>query len=73
MFSCTMLNFLIGFPCSFHLWKASAAKVDQIDMESNDIRRFEQLRRELIELERRVQKSTDGAKKEEVCLFKIYF
>lgn len=44
---------------------ASAAKVDQIDMESNDIRRFEQLRRELIELERRVQKSTDGAKKEE--------
>ncbi|XBI00288.1 hypothetical protein VPH35_129378 [Triticum aestivum] len=45
--------------------EASAAKVDQIDMESNDIRRFEQLRRELIELERRVQKSTDGAKKEE--------
>ncbi|KAM3190425.1 hypothetical protein ACQJBY_068513 [Aegilops geniculata] len=44
---------------------ASATKVDQIDMESNDIRRFEQLRRELIELERRVQKSTDGAKKEE--------
>ncbi|VAI75502.1 unnamed protein product [Triticum turgidum subsp. durum] len=48
-----------------YLEKASAAKVDQIDMESNDIRRFEQLRRELIELERRVQKSTDGAKKEE--------
>ncbi|KAM3190418.1 hypothetical protein ACQJBY_068513 [Aegilops geniculata] len=45
--------------------EASATKVDQIDMESNDIRRFEQLRRELIELERRVQKSTDGAKKEE--------
>ncbi|XP_040252795.1 uncharacterized protein [Aegilops tauschii subsp. strangulata] len=45
--------------------KASATKVDQIDMESNDIRRFEQLRRELIELERRVQKSTDGARKEE--------
>ncbi|XBI10085.1 hypothetical protein VPH35_137463 [Triticum aestivum] len=44
---------------------ASATKVDQIDMESNDIRRFEQLRRELIELERRVQKSTDGARKEE--------
>lgn len=57
----------------FHLWKASAAKVDQIDMESNGIRRFEQLRRELIELERRVQKSADGAKKEEVCLFNIYF
>ncbi|XBI10084.1 uncharacterized protein [Aegilops tauschii subsp. strangulata] len=45
--------------------EASATKVDQIDMESNDIRRFEQLRRELIELERRVQKSTDGARKEE--------
>jgi len=41
---------------------ASAAKVDQINMDSNDIRRFEQLRRELIELERRVQKSADAKK-----------
>jgi hypothetical protein len=55
------------------LWKASAAKVDQKDMESNDIRRFEQLRRELIELERRVQKTANGSKKEEVCLFNICF
>ncbi|KAM0899072.1 hypothetical protein ACQ4PT_021513 [Festuca glaucescens] len=44
---------------------ASAAKVDQKDMESNDIRRFEQLRHELIELERRVQKSADDSQKEE--------
>lgn len=42
--------------------EASAAKVDKKDMESNDIRRFEQLRRALIELERRVQKSADGPK-----------
>ncbi|CAM0911545.1 unnamed protein product [Alopecurus aequalis] len=45
--------------------EASAAKVDQKDMESNDIRRFEQLRRELIELERRVQKSANDSKKVE--------
>ncbi|KAM0899071.1 hypothetical protein ACQ4PT_021513 [Festuca glaucescens] len=45
--------------------EASAAKVDQKDMESNDIRRFEQLRHELIELERRVQKSADDSQKEE--------
>ncbi|KQJ98708.1 uncharacterized protein LOC100844293 isoform X4 [Brachypodium distachyon] len=43
----------------------SAAKVDNRDKESNDILRFEQLRRELIELEKRVQKSADDAKKEE--------
>ncbi|XP_062195536.1 uncharacterized protein LOC133898805 isoform X2 [Phragmites australis] len=36
------------------------------DKESNDILRFEQLRRELIELEKRVQKSADDAQKEEV-------
>uniref|UniRef100_A0ACD6AGV7 Uncharacterized protein n=1 Tax=Avena sativa TaxID=4498 RepID=A0ACD6AGV7_AVESA len=45
--------------------EASAAKVDKKDMESNDIRRFEQLRRELIELERRVQKSAGDSEKEE--------
>ncbi|CAM0911543.1 unnamed protein product [Alopecurus aequalis] len=48
--------------------EASAAKVDQKDMESNDIRRFEQLRRELIELERRVQKSANDSKKVEIVL-----
>uniref|UniRef100_A0ACD5Y7Q7 Uncharacterized protein n=1 Tax=Avena sativa TaxID=4498 RepID=A0ACD5Y7Q7_AVESA len=45
--------------------EASAAKVDKEDMESNDIRRFEQLRRELIELERRVQKSAGDSEKVE--------
>ncbi|KAM0852821.1 hypothetical protein ACQ4PT_051489 [Festuca glaucescens] len=54
-----------NFPIFLFLWKASAAKVDQKDMESNDIRRFEQLRHELIELERRVQKSANDSKKEE--------
>jgi len=41
------------------------ANVEKKDMESNDILRFEQLRRELIELEKRVQKSADDAQKEE--------
>lgn len=41
------------------------ANLEKKDMESNDILRFEQLRRELIELEKRVQKSADDAQKEE--------
>ncbi|CAD6264426.1 unnamed protein product [Miscanthus lutarioriparius] len=41
------------------------ANVEKKDAESNDILRFEQLRRELIELEKRVQKSADEAQKEE--------
>ncbi|KAL5219714.1 hypothetical protein ABZP36_024427 [Zizania latifolia] len=44
---------------------ASASNVDNKDSQSNDILRFEQLRRELIELEKRVQKSADNAQKEE--------
>uniref|UniRef100_J3MTW8 Uncharacterized protein n=1 Tax=Oryza brachyantha TaxID=4533 RepID=J3MTW8_ORYBR len=44
---------------------ASVADVDKKDTESNDILRFEQLRRELIELEKRVQKSADNAQMEE--------
>lgn len=54
----------------FFLIKVSVANVDNKDTQSNDILRFEQLRRELIELEKRVQKSTDNAQKE-VC-FLIY-
>jgi hypothetical protein len=49
--------------------KGTFANVEKKDAESNDILRFEQLRRELIELEKRVQKSADEAQKEEVCLF----
>ncbi|KAG2579419.1 hypothetical protein PVAP13_6NG279200 [Panicum virgatum] len=44
----------------------TVANVEKKDMESNDILRFEQLRRELIELEKRVQKSADDAQKEEM-------
>ncbi|KAF8747781.1 hypothetical protein HU200_013191 [Digitaria exilis] len=44
----------------------TVADVEKKDMESNDILRFEQLRRELIELEKRVQKSADDAQKEEM-------
>ncbi|KAG8087353.1 hypothetical protein GUJ93_ZPchr0010g11299 [Zizania palustris] len=44
---------------------ASVANVDNKDTESNDILRFEQLICELIELEKRVQKSADNAQKEE--------
>lgn len=36
--------------------------------EPNEIRRFELLRNELIELEKRVQRSTGGTPNEEVCL-----
>ncbi|RLN05575.1 hypothetical protein C2845_PM13G20470 [Panicum miliaceum] len=43
----------------------TVANVEKKNMESNDILRFEQLRRELIELEKRVQKSADDAQKEE--------
>lgn len=45
------------------------------ELESNEIRRFELLRNELMELEKRVQKSTDQYENEEVCLmlFNISF
>lgn len=39
-----------------------------LDSESNEIQRFELLRHELIELERRVQKSADRSEYEEVPL-----
>jgi hypothetical protein len=38
------------------------------DSESNEIRRFELLRNELIELEKRVQRSADQSENEEVHL-----
>lgn len=38
------------------------------DCESNEIHRFELLRNELMELEKRVRKSTDQYENEEVCL-----
>ncbi|XP_020110980.1 uncharacterized protein LOC109725950 isoform X3 [Ananas comosus] len=44
---------------------AAIAKMNNQDSESNDIRRFEALRNELIELEKRVQRSTDDAENEE--------
>jgi hypothetical protein len=43
-----------------------AVTAEKNDLESNDILRFEQLRRELIELEKRVQKSANDA--QEVCI-----
>ncbi|RCV31552.1 hypothetical protein SETIT_6G187300v2 [Setaria italica] len=43
----------------------TVANAEKKDMESNDILRFEQLKRELIELEKRVQKSADDALKDE--------
>uniref|UniRef100_A0A804LSJ7 LETM1-like protein n=1 Tax=Zea mays TaxID=4577 RepID=A0A804LSJ7_MAIZE len=46
----------------------TVANVEKEGMESNDILRFEQLRRELIELEKRVQKSADEAQKEEMVV-----
>ncbi|KAJ1268910.1 hypothetical protein BS78_07G169500 [Paspalum vaginatum] len=44
----------------------TVANVEKKIIESNDILRFEQLRRELIELEKRVQKSADDAQEEEL-------
>lgn len=40
--------------------------IDDQDEKSNEIRRFKLLRDELIELERRVQRSTDESRNEEV-------
>lgn len=40
--------------------------IDNVDSEPNEIYRFELLRNELIELEKRVQGSTDESKNEEV-------
>lgn len=51
--------------------QAAIAKMNNQDSESNDIRRFEALRNELIELEKRVQRSTDDAENEEVSLFNM--
>lgn len=42
--------------------------VGVVDLESSEIRRFELLRNELIELEKRVQKSTYQSENDEVCL-----
>ncbi|KAJ6778475.1 LEUCINE ZIPPER-EF-HAND CONTAINING TRANSMEMBRANE PROTEIN [Salix koriyanagi] len=41
------------------------------ESESNEIRRFELLRNELMELEKRVQKSTDQYENEEVCFMLV--
>lgn len=68
--SCCTMFLLNRFYLFFFLIKVSVANVDNKDTQSNDILRFEQLRRELIELEKRVQKSADNAQKE-VC-FLIY-
>ncbi|XP_074589370.1 uncharacterized protein LOC141845213 isoform X2 [Curcuma longa] len=43
----------------------SSVTIDNLDEESNEIRRFKLLRDELIELERRVQRSTDESRNEE--------
>ena len=44
----------------------SRENVDSVDSESSEIYRFELLRNELIELEKRVQGSTDESVEEEV-------
>ena len=41
------------------------------ESESNEIHRFELLRNELMELEKRVQKSTDQYENEEVCFMLV--
>ena len=46
--------------------QVSNVNVDNQDLEINEIRRFELLRNELIELEKRVQRSTDESQNEEV-------
>jgi hypothetical protein len=46
----------------------NTSNADVGDSESNEIRRFELLRNELIELERRVQRSADQSENEEVDL-----
>lgn len=46
--------------------QVAIAKMHNGDSESNEIRRFELLRNELIELEKRVQRSTDDAQNDEV-------
>ncbi|CAO2191831.1 unnamed protein product [Urochloa humidicola] len=43
----------------------TVANVEKKNIQSNDILRFEQLKRELIELEKRVQKNADDAQKDE--------
>ncbi|XP_077230297.1 uncharacterized protein LOC143863504 [Tasmannia lanceolata] len=48
-------------PCE----QATSANRSDANPESNEIHRFELLRNELIELEKRVQRSTDGTQKEE--------
>lgn len=46
----------------------NTSNTDVADSESNEIRRFELLRNELIELEKRVQRSADQSENEEVDL-----
>lgn len=48
--------------------QVSVAAVDNQDLELNEIHRFELLRNELIELEKRVQRSTNDTQNEEVSL-----
>lgn len=47
-----------------NLLQVSSVNIDNLDEESNEIRRFKLLRDELIELERRVQRSTDESRNE---------
>lgn len=46
----------------------TSSNIDVPDSESNEMWRFELLRNELIELEKRVQRSTDQSDNEEVYL-----
>lgn len=45
------------------------AREETVDSESNEIQRFENLRSELMELEKRVQKSADHFEYEEVHFY----
>lgn len=49
-------------------FEQTTASVSVAESESNEIQRFELLRKELIELEKRVQRSTDQSENEEVSL-----
>lgn len=74
-FSCF---FPVGNQCNLLKWKSfsctqenefveqTASNICAVDSESNEIHRFEQLRNELIELEKRVQRSTGPSENEEV-------
>lgn len=47
----------------------TTSSIGVAESESNEIRRFELLRKELKELEKRVQRSTDQSENEEVCSY----